>query len=168
MKPILIFSLLMVVLCSFTTPSTEPAGNLEQRSRLALEALRHYSLRKYESLFPTMDDFTALMNQHAQLYGNNLAEARKDFIKIYKKKVIPALHHSFQELVNAGKEKGIDWGNVTFVRAESVKTDTLPVMQSDLRIVFSYNQQQFALRIKDALLINGKWYVTQFASLEQL
>lgn len=170
MKTNIALSALAVTLSSFTSgirseKNTEPMP-IEVTAQQVIEALKKESYTIYEALFPTLADFNAIMDQQAYIYGQNLDEAKQEFTHMYINQVIPALHDSFEKILEYGKAQQIDWSKVKLVRIEHTEISNEKFDHADMNIVFKVKGEEKSLVVKNALIINGQWKLSQFTAIK--
>ncbi len=161
MKTTSIFSALILIMSSFTLE----INTADQIGRKVLEAFQRGSNADYTLLYPSLQEFHLLMDQHASVYGNTLDDAKNEFALTYAKKIIPAMHDSFDRLLEEGKELGIDWQYTEFVRVEYNDFAPASFGAATLTIVFAANGEEHKIIVEKALIVNGRWRVSQFARL---
>lgn len=130
-----------------------------------IEALQRQSFSMYATMQPTLSDFYAVMDAHTTIYGSTLFEAKNDFALTYAKKVIPAMHESFSQIIEEGKAIGIDWNDVEYQRIELGPAPKGKFGVSTLTIVFTSKGNEHKVLVENALVINGEWKLSQFARL---
>ena len=105
------------------------------------------------------------MKQNDAIYGPYSEEARYEFEVDYERYLVPKVKTAFASAISDGKQKGIDWSRVQFVRVDVTERPTNAVMLGEFIVVFSFEKKEYMLRVQDAFYINGQWKVTQFLTL---
>jgi hypothetical protein len=146
---------------SFTTEMT----SAEKIGRKTLTALKHASHAEFVMLYPSLTDFYKMMDAEADVYGNTLDDAKNEFALTYARKIIPAMHESFDRILQEGTELGIDWSKAEFIRVEY--NDGVPSKfgSATLSIVFSSDGEEHRIIVEKALIIDGQWRVSQHAQI---
>ena len=129
-----------------------------------VHSLQQSSATAFVELLPSLQDFHQIMDANSRAYGRNLREAKEEFASNYSEQILPQAKESFEALLQTGKEQGIDWNNVSFVRLETLQGNTETSIASFF-IVLSSQGKEFKIRVKSALQINGQWKVSQFVKL---
>jgi hypothetical protein len=156
----------MIALVSFAMHKPE----IESEETMALQviaALQRGSSHEYSALFPTVADFHALMMKHSELYGKNIQEAANEFQREFETVLSPAFKDSFQNVRRAGIEAGIDWRSVKLISVEVPENLSYDYSVVPMSITFSAQGAQHKLRIEKALVMNGRWKISQYISLEK-
>jgi hypothetical protein len=162
MKTSIFLTAMAITLTSFTANVNTTS---EQIGRKALSALKHVSHTEYASLYPTLADFHKMMDANAAIYGNSLSDAKNEFAMTYAKKIIPAMDESFDRILKEGKELGIDWASIQYLRVEQGDIPNGKFGSATFTIVFSANEKEHRIVVEKALLIEGQWKVSQFARI---
>lgn len=167
MKTAIILSSLTLTATSFVkNPSiSDEASSTPSSNRMAqkvLESFQHSSRSEYMKLFPTLEDFYELMQEHSGVYGNNLNEAKKEFASTYTEKVVPALNASFDRIVREGEERGISWKAIHYAHVEQDEVSQHAFTTAPVTITFYSEGKEHRLRIEKALMVKGQWRVSQF------
>lgn len=165
MKTTLItLSTVFMVMTSFKTKhDADVAAN--RMGLQVVSALHKTSALHYSALYPPVEAFYELMDENTALYGSNFEEAKAIFTSEYEKKVIPAMNHSFERLLESGKKSGIDWRTIKFLRVEQNATER-ELTFAPMTIVFSANGKEHTLVIENALYFKGQWKVSQHVTLD--
>jgi hypothetical protein len=167
MKTTLTLSTLAIALSSFTNYNSSKMSDhsIDHFGRATLTALQHASLSEYQALFPALDEFYLIMENQSGVYGSTLENAKADFAKTYHEKLMPELHESFKRVIKEGKEVGIDWKSVQFLRVENDVVESVDFNHATLRVVFSSQGAEHALVFRKALIINNQWKISPYAEL---
>ncbi|MCU0399210.1 MAG: hypothetical protein MUC73_14050 [Cyclobacteriaceae bacterium] len=167
MKTTLALSTLAIALSSFTNYNSSKMSDrsIDHFGRATLTALQHASLSEYQVLFPALDEFYLIMEKQSGVYGSTLEDAKADFANTYQEKLMPELHESFKRVMKEGKDIGIDWKTVQFLRVENDEVESVDFNHATLRVVFSAQGVEHALVFRKALVINNQWKITPFADL---
>ena len=80
-------------------------------------------------------------------------EIEKDFDEM-RKQVL----ESFAKVRNEQAEKGCDWKEAKFLRAEYETEDRHGISQAEIEVTFSTGGQTYEFELDDCVLINGRWY----------
>jgi hypothetical protein len=162
----LILSVLIMTLSSFTPNSTSGSKASEQTALRIVAALQHSSAMEYAALYPTLAEFHQIMTENEAFYGMFAKEARDEFALDYERYLIPKAKESFHALIKEGRNKGIDWSKVRFVRVAVVEEEDADTFTSaPFTVVVSAEGKEYKIRIEKALFINGSWRVSQFIKL---
>ncbi|MBL7857388.1 MAG: hypothetical protein JNM57_06845 [Cyclobacteriaceae bacterium] len=169
MKTTILLSALSLTVSSFTvipdfSGSTSTPSSQEMAKKM-LAAFQHSSQQEYTSLFPSLTEFHQFMVQQANIYGEFLNDAKRDFAADYQKKTLPALAEAFDRIADEGKKKGIDWNSIQFVQVEHEDIRDQQFSMAGFSIVFKSNEKEYRLVLEKALVMNGQWKVTQFIRL---
>lgn len=160
-----IFIMAITLLVTATWANTLTKGNSsEQMARKVVTALKKSSPEAYAALFPTLEEFLQVMNENALVYGETLEAAKEEFAASYEKKILPALKESFAQIIQEGKEKGIDWSSIQYQRME-YSTPQGNNSTTPFTIVFSSKGKEYRLRIENAFLLHNEWKVGQNVKL---
>jgi len=169
MKPTIIFSALALSISSFTSAPkalTELSINSsEQLGKKLLATLQQTSASAYVELFPALPEFHKIMNDNVPLYGKSLLEAKDEFTISYFGSLMPEIKKSFENLINEGVERGIDWKSINYVRVEQSKTFGTTFDSGALVIVFTAEGVEHRIFIENALVISGQWRVGKYVEL---
>ena len=168
MKQTIVLTFLTVIMISITAfefTSSEIESKEELGNEL-ISALQRSSEKEFRELFPSLSDFHQLMIRNSELYGKNLQEAALEFQKQYDVELAPAFTDTYAALVKEGNLLGVDWQNAKFVSA-----DTPAKVESDftvvpLTITFTSGGKEHHLKIEKTLLIDGKWRISQYITLD--
>jgi hypothetical protein len=136
----------------------------EQAASNVVHAFQSRSVEAYRALLPSLSDFHHIMDENRGLYGEFLAEAKREFAIQYEREVIPSAQEAFNAVIAEGNKRGIDWQAVEFVRV--TKSENEPAQRPiRLDIVFRSAEKEYTLRIENAFIWNDQWKVTQFVEL---
>ena len=170
--PVLVstFLIMTMTLTSFTNDVKEAqdARSASAEEQFALRVVTSFQLgspSEYAALFPSLETFQKLMEDHAELYGDNLKAAKNDFAKQYNDRIIPAVYESFEDVIRAGKARNIDWNGVEFIRIELSEKPAGTIATVPFNIVFSSRGKYFRLQIERAMFLDGEWKTSQFVRL---
>jgi hypothetical protein len=169
-KSILALTALTLTLSAFTpksmtTERKEKITTSDQMAEHIIAALQHSSSEEYMKLFPSLIEFQDVMKANSELYGNYLNDAQREFATNYEANLLPAVKHSFDELVTVGKEKGIEWKSVRFIGVQLNEEPQQRFNSLPMTITISSNGVEHQLKIEKALVINGEWRISQFVKL---
>lgn len=164
---IIAFVLLTLILTAFKTNTMvaekkKGISTSEQMAERLVAALRQSSSKEFVSLFPTLSDFTAIMQESSEAYGSYLDDAKREFSSNYELYLIPEVKHSFETLIAEGEKRGIDWRSVRYVGIEIGAHSQQRFSPVPVTIVISSKGREHRIHIEKALVINGQWKVTQF------
>jgi len=137
----------------------------EQMAERIVTALQHSSAKEYAAMFPSLSDFKEMMKESSEIYGKYLAEAQREFSIKYETQLVPTVEHSFEELIDEGRAKGIDWSTIRFVGVESEEHPEHRYGPVPVTIVISSNGAEHRIHIERALVFHGQWKVSQFIKL---
>ncbi len=164
MKNIMQSAILLVVVASCSIePSFSPSLRInntespEELARQVIAALRHTSSSDYVAMFPTVEDFHLIMDAHEDVYGESLAEAKKEFAICYETDLLPAVVKSFARTIREGESMGVAWNEIRF---ESVLFDAVTDNQfgeTQLTIEFSVTEKRHKIVMEKVLIMNGEW-----------
>jgi hypothetical protein len=170
--PVLVSTLLIMTmtLTSFKQNSapvqeTRKASAEEQFALRVINAFQMNSPSDYAALFPSLEDFHALMDKNAVLYGANLNAAKEDFAKQYHSRAVPAVYEAFEDVTHQGKTAKINWNAVEFIRIELAEKPANSVSTVPFNIVFTSGGKQHRIQIERAMFVNGEWKTSQFVRL---
>jgi hypothetical protein len=161
MKTTLLLTVIALTMPSFTTEMT----SAEKIGRKTLTALKHASHAEFVMLYPSLTDFYKMMDAEADVYGNTLDDAKNEFALTYARKIIPAMHESFDRIIREGQELGIDWRTTEFVRVEGNEKVQAAFGSATLSIVFLSGGEEHRIIVDKAVIINGQWRVSQHARI---
>ncbi|HEY5744849.1 MAG TPA: hypothetical protein VIU12_02125 [Chryseolinea sp.] len=167
---IITFAALSLSLTAFVsnpmvTEKTIITATSEQMAERVVSALRESSAERYTSLFPTLSDFHAVMEESAEIYGSSLQDAQFEFERAYKSNLVPAVKTSFESLLERGKEKGIDWKSIRYVGVELIENTSERFGAVPVTIVFASGGKEYRIKMDRAMVFNGQWKVSQFVKL---
>ena len=168
MKETIVLAFLTIVMISITAfefrvPEIEPEEKIGVR---VLGALQQSSPDEFSALFPTLADFHLLMMKNSELYGKNLADAAREFEKEYDHELFPSFSSSFEKIVEEGNRLGIDWKTAKFVSADVQEKPANGFAVVPLSITFESAGKTHHLKIAKALIIDGKWKISQYITLD--
>lgn len=156
-------TLLSMTFSSFTTnPSST---GMEETAKQITRAFRNASARDYLALYPSLTDFYRLM-ESSDAYGDFLEDAKQEFADTYTHKLLPSVQESFETISEEGKEKGIDWSTVEFVRLSAPVLGDPRFTTVPVTIVMESKGLEFQLVIEKAIVVNGQLKVSQYLSLK--
>ena len=137
----------------------------EQTGSSVISALKKNSPEEYNALLPALSEFHQIMDANNNLYGDFLTEAKKEFAIRYEREVIPSAKEAFKGVLIEGSKRGIDWTNIQFVRVKisPVTGQENPV---EFDVVFSESGKEYTIRIENAFVWHGQWWVTQFINIQ--
>ena len=72
---------------------------------------------------------------------------------------------SFDALIEDGRERGIDWNNVSLVSWETLNLVEAPLLAAPFVIAIESKGKIFRIEITKALYINDHWCVSQYVKL---
>lgn len=158
-------TLVMISITAFEFTRSETESKEEFGNEL-ISVLRRSSEKEFSELFPSLSDFHQLMIRNSELYGKNLQEAAAEFGKQYNLELAPAFADTYAMLLKEGSRIGVDWQNAKFVSA-----DTPAKVESDFTVVpmtvtFTSGGYEHHLKIEKTLLIDGKWRISQYITLD--
>ncbi|HEU5290916.1 MAG TPA: hypothetical protein VFU05_09760 [Cyclobacteriaceae bacterium] len=160
-------SMLMAIALTTTLSAFSNDEKIKSADHMAQElisSLKQSSSVAFVELLPTLSDFYLIMDGNAHVYGPHLKEAKEEFASVYTQSIIPNAKKSFESLLADGKEHGINWKNVNFLRLEEIQGSAEGSIAS-FDIVVSLDNKAFKIRVKNALQVNGQWKVSQFVKL---
>jgi hypothetical protein len=164
---VLILSAITMTLSSFNTyPTKNISNDAEAAQRMGLQvvvALQRQSASEYAALYPTSESLLKLMDRNAAVYGDNLAEAKRDLEAHFQAKVVPSLNRSFYDILEKGKEEGIDW---RAVKLSDVKVGEAGEKGTPIELVLISNGTTFTIRYERTLTIDGQLKVSPFVSMD--
>lgn len=131
-----------------------------------IAALQRNSAHEFSALFPTLPDFHHVMETHAELYGTSIAEAARDFEREFDHVLHPEFKKSFENILREGRGKGIDWRTAQFVSAAVPEKIAGAFAAVPLTIHFTADGKPHRLTVEKALVINGRWRITQHMRVE--
>jgi len=144
---------------SFT--SRESSVGMEETAKQVTDAFRTGSARDYLTLYPSLSDFYKLM-ESSGAYGDFLEEAKQEFADTYAHKLLPAVRESFEAALQQGKEKGIDWNDIRFIRIETPEVPAASFSTIPATIVIEANDVEHRLVLEKAIVVNGKLKVSRY------
>lgn len=160
---IFIIAIALLGTATFAKPSKK-GNSSEQMARKVVTALKKSSPEAYVALFPTLEEFHQVMDENAVVYGETLQAAKEDFAASYENKILPSLKESFAQIIRQGKEKGIDWNAISYVRIE-YSTPQGNNSTAPFTIVFSSKGKEHRLQIENAFVLHDEWKVGQKVKL---
>jgi len=106
-------------------------------------------------VFPAKEELLAfgLKTISADKRDGFVEEIEKDFDEM-RKQVL----ESFAKVRNEQAEKGCDWKEAKFLRAEYETEDRHGISQAEIEVTFSAGGQTYEFELDDCVLINGRWY----------
>jgi hypothetical protein len=149
-------------------PNTIPDNAVkssQQLGALVLRALQHQSPEEYVALFPSLDDFSALMQENSSVYGTTLEEARRDFTSTYLQTLIPGVKERFAGLLAEGQVKGVDWSKVQLATIET--EHAAGSLLATITIQFTSQGKKFSLVINRAFVLGDQWKAGQSLTLAE-
>jgi len=167
-RTFVVLTLITMTMSSFTRIAESrrafPNGlSSEQMGMKALDALKQSSAAAYTALYPSLAGLQRYMEQNAGVYGDMLPEAKREFTLQYERHLLPAVQQSFENIRSAGRSKGIRWSTAKYVRTECDAAPGQPC--ATVTIIFSNAGREYRLRIEKALVIDGEWKLSQYATL---
>lgn len=108
-------------------------------------------------MFPKLEDFHQVMDAHGDVYGESLAEAKREFGIRYEADLLPAVNESFARTIREGEGKAIAWNEIRFERVLHSAVTDRHFAETEVTIEFSANGKQHMLALEKVLIINGKW-----------
>ncbi len=120
--------------------------------------LKSQSSDEFVKLFPSVEQFHALMTDNAGFYASSLPAAKEDFARTYRQSLLPVLRLSFNQLIKDGVEMGISWKGIRLVRWET--SPTSPSGKIQLVAIIEDRGIEHKVIIENALIINGGIYVS--------
>jgi hypothetical protein len=159
-------AIIMIAITSFKLYSSEVASK-EEIGLQIITALQHSSVHEYSALFPTLADFHTLMLKNSELYGKNLSQAALDFEKEYEYHLYPAFKESFLRIIREGHLAGVDWRTIQLKSVEVPEMIDSDFAAVPMTITFTSQGKEYRLKIEKALIMNGKWKISHFISLEK-
>lgn len=146
-------------------PPTASAYSPKIMAEEIVAALQNVSVQEYMALFPSLEEFHQLMDNNANLYGESLSDAKLEFGATYKSRLVAEAQESFARIIREGKEKGIVWNDIQLKKVQSSETKEQRFAQAEVTIEFSSNGKVYKLNMERALVIDGRWKVTQYVRL---
>jgi len=168
MKTQMLVNLIAMTFLSFSPKSVNNYLNHKASQNLAdqvVAALQLASSESYVELAPSLDDFKKIIAQNAEMYNGHVAEAQEDFISCYLNNTLPSLRKSFDALLEEGKNRGIDWSNISLVSWETLNLIEAPLLAAPFVIAIESDGKIFRIEITKALYINDHWCVSQYVKL---
>jgi hypothetical protein len=126
-----------------------------------VDALQRQSAETFVALFPTVEEFYAMMEKNAKVYGPFLQDAQLEFAHDYMRNLIPSLHDSFTALLAAGAARGIVWHELSLV---SVHVNERGKNQS-VTLVVASGGNEHKIILEKPLWIDGRLKISQFVKL---
>lgn len=165
MKTSILLTVIMVTVTSFGFYYSESDAKVTIGQQV-ITALQRSSAHEFSALFPTIADFNALMLRNAELYGENLSEAAREFEKEFELVLYPQFQRSFESILRQGKAAGIDWRTIELVSVEVPDAKNGEFTSGPMTITFNAQGTTHKLKVEKALLINGDWKLSQHMHLE--
>jgi hypothetical protein len=166
MKLTLVFTAIVVTASSFLIEDLRPkkpsAAAATKFGQELLDALQKNSEEKYLAMLPSVDELKAIMKKNEALYGSNLENAQSEIAKNYVTETIPSAKENFAKVLKVAEEKGIDWKNVGFIKAEASQQSETPAVN----VYFYSGKNLFLLTVERVLELDGQVKATQFISLQ--
>ncbi len=166
MKTSILLTVIMVTVTSFGFYYSESDAK-ETIGLQVITALQRSSVHEFSALFPTVADFHALMVSNAELYGENLGEAAREFEKEFELVLYPQFQRAFETILREGKAAGIDWRTIELVSVEVPDAKKAEFTSGPMTITFDAQGKTHKLQVEKALLINGDWKLSQYMHLEK-
>jgi hypothetical protein len=161
MTSLLTISLTMSSFTYHTADSKTSNSAVEKFTHPIVDALQQESVDSFVNLLPSIEEFHKTMNKHSLEYGSFLEEAKTDFGIQYTSTVVPAVHSTFNEVLQAGRERGIIWSEISLLRADVDELNkTKPVT-----LLLTAKGKEFKIIIDKPLWINGELKISQFIRL---
>lgn len=147
-------------LASFTTIPAESTLEYEvnETANQIVKALQQQSVDAYVELFPSLNEFHEVMDNHKNIYGDLLEEAKADLAHEYITELIPAVHENFQQQLALGKNRNISWAKI------QLKETTLKQATDGSLIITMHCEadgKKFAIQLTNAMRLHGKVKVSQ-------
>jgi hypothetical protein len=138
---------------------------MEDTAKQITLAFRHASARDYLALYPSLTDFYRLM-ESSKVYGDLLDDAKQEFADTYTHTLLPSVQESFEAVLQEGKEKGIDWSTVEFVRLSAPELEDSRFTTVPVTIIITSKGLEYQLTIEKAIIVNGQLKVSQYLTLK--
>ena len=143
------------------TKSAEPAAELtastpEEFAQSIVALLAANDPNEFiKFVFPAKEELLAfgLKTISADKRDGFVEEIEKDFDEM-RKQVL----ESFAKVRNEQAEKGCDWKEAKFLRAEYETADRHGISKAEIEVTFSAGGQTYEFELDDCVLINGRWY----------
>ncbi|MEQ8686890.1 MAG: hypothetical protein RIG68_08175 [Imperialibacter sp.] len=166
MKALAIFSTLLLGIHFATahSPEEEKGTAAENLGRQILSSFQNKSIKEYYHLFPSLEELHGLMMANSEAYSVFLDVAKKDFAKVYQKRIKPEIESAYLRTFYAGCELGIEWSEVIFVGAYETEAPRADGTNS-LVIEFLYGQKNYKLLVEKVMMLSGEWKTTQYITL---
>jgi hypothetical protein len=166
---VIVFLMSVIALSSFNMVTANDTGvsSSTQLATLALKAFQHTSADEYTALLPTFNDLSSVMDQNTRLYGAHLDEAKSDFASTYLSVFVPSVRESFNATIAQGKKIGIHWESVEMKDPRIEYHSEKEFFVATVSIDFNSAGKQYTLSIDKAIVINGKWTVSQYVTVER-
>ena len=165
--------LLLTIACKKEISNEIPANkraynSAEELGKGAIMALQQHSAEQYLHLGFSSDDFQTFMGQEAKAFNLDPQSYSKEAASNYENFFLPEMKKSFEKINQQGLALNIRWSDVKFINVEATanmdKESSIAI--TPLAINFSYLGKNAQLLIKKAIVINGKWMISQFAELK--
>ncbi len=143
---------------------------IESENKIGVQvitALQEGSSEEFSKLFPTLADFHALMLKNSELYGKNLEEASRDFREEFVAVISPSFGNAFERIRGEGEKAGIDWSTARFLSAEVSGDPGYDYAVVPMTIHFSAGGRSHRLKIEKALVMDGRWKISQYIRVEE-
>ena len=163
MKKIITTSIILVLVLSGTMEAKDRTEGFNSTAVAMITSLQQSCSEKYVSLFPSLKELRQRANANSKTYGLNHKEAMEAYAKSYSQDLL-AVRNSFNELIQDGKNNGIDWRAVRFISYEYVPC-TGKQNVGTFSILFSSEGRLLRIQIEKAIVVNGNLRVSHHISL---
>ncbi len=148
--------------------NTRAFNSAEQLGKGVISALQQHSEERYLETGLSSDDFQTFMEMEAVLYKINPEAYKKETEQNYKSYFLPELQKSFEAINQQSRKLNINWEAAEFKGVEimeDVNTEN-KVTIVPMEIHFSYQDKDCVILIEKAIVIEGKWTISQFTELK--
>ncbi len=174
MKKAVIFSIVLMTIACKKEISNEGPGNTraynsaEQLGKGVITALQQHSQERYLELGLSFNDFQTFMEMEAKAYKMNPEKYKQETDKNYQDYFIPELKKSFELIDQQSRSLNIRWEDAKFISVETASdvNKEREITIAPIEINFSYHGKNAQLLIKKAIVMNGKWMISQFTELK--
>ncbi len=162
---IILAGVISAALATFITSNAKTPG-VEDNIGAAISlmnALKQSSAFAYSELIPSVSELHGLMKDNEGLYGPYVQEAGQELTNDYIHNFLPAVEKSFDDVLEQGARRGIEWSKIQFVNYETDGSEAQS--PTYFAITFSSNGKNFQIRIENAFFVNGQFRANQHIRL---
>lgn len=132
-------------------------NTLEELGASVILALKENDSTLLSDLLPEKVDVESLMSVYSgseEEKQNILAGSEENTNKIQKN-----TYEAFLKILEKGNQNGINWEEVVFTNAEYTTKKENNIETTDLKILFSYNDMEYAIHIAECIKTKRGWLI---------